>query len=83
MAAAVREAAFLHLGGSLRLRTIIGCPTLVVGGPEGELGIGNRSVWDYLRDPLRTTFHGGCNVIAARDVDRGLAVLATDGLHRE
>jgi len=61
------------------LELVIACPTLVVGGPSWRLVPSNAVLVRYLMDPTRTTFEGGCNVVAVDDVARGHVLLAERG----
>ena len=61
------------------LELVIACPTLVVGGPSWRLVPSNAVLVRYLVDPTRTTFDGGCNVVAVDDVARGHVLLAERG----
>lgn len=44
------------------------CPTLTVGALDYRLSPSNANVVNYLNDPFRSTFLGGCSIVAARDV---------------
>ena len=55
------------------------CPTLVVGGPSWRLVPSNAVLVRYLLDPTRSTFDGGCNIVAVTDVARGHVLLAERG----
>ena len=55
------------------------CPTLVIGGHDYRLGPSNANLVNYLNDPFRSTFLGGCNVVAAEDVARAHLVAARHG----
>ena len=55
------------------------CPTIVVGPFDARLSPSNASILDYLTDPWKVTFPGGCNIVSARDVARGHILAATAG----
>jgi dihydroflavonol-4-reductase len=86
------EAAF-DMAGDLGLDLVVVCPALTVGAHDYRLSPSNASIVNYLNDPLRSTFVGGCNIVSARDVaaghliaaERGTAgaryVLGSDNLH--
>ena len=61
------EAAF-EAGARLGLEVVAVCPALVIGGRDYRLGPSNANLVNYLNDPFRSTFLGGCNVVSARDV---------------
>lgn len=52
----------------LGLDLVLVCPTLVVGPLAPTLGPSNAVITSYLEDPIRMTFPGGCNIVAASDV---------------
>jgi dihydroflavonol-4-reductase len=61
------------------LELVTACPTLVIGGPSWRLVPSNAVLVRYLMDPTRSTFDGGCNVVAVADVARGHVLLAERG----
>ncbi len=61
------------------LELVVACPTVVLGGPDWRLVPSNAVLVRYLLDPTRTTFPGGCNVVAVGDVARGHVLLAEHG----
>jgi len=61
------EAAFAA-GSALGLEVVAVCPTLVMGAHDYRLGPSNANIVNYLNDPFRSTFIGGCNVVSAKDV---------------
>jgi len=63
-----QEQAAFDAGAALGLDVIAVCPTLVMGAHDYRLGPSNANIVNYLNDPLRSTFLGGCNVVSARDV---------------
>ena len=65
------------------LELVVACPTVVLGGPDWRLVPSNAVLVRYLLDPTRTTFPGGCNVVAVGDVARGHVLLAEHGQPRE
>lgn len=72
------EAAF-DAGARLGLEVVALCPTLVIGGHDYRLGPSNATLVNYLNDPFRSTFLGGCNVISAHDVALAHLVAARSG----
>jgi dihydroflavonol-4-reductase len=74
-----QEAAAFEAGQRLGLDVVAVCPTLVMGGHDHRLGPSNGNLVNYLNDPLRCTFLGGCNVVAAPDIGRAHVVAALHG----
>jgi dihydroflavonol-4-reductase len=52
---------------------------MAVGPFSPTLGPSNAVILTYLADPFRFTYPGGCNIVSARDVGRGHALLASVG----
>lgn len=59
------------------------CPTMSIGPYGYTLGPSNAVIVSYLSDSLRTTFPGGCNIVAVRDVARGHILVAEKGVAGE
>ncbi|MGM9516317.1 NAD-dependent epimerase/dehydratase family protein [Roseateles sp. DB2] len=72
------EAAF-DSGRRLGLDVLTVNPTLVIGGHDYRLGPSNANLVNYLNDPLRCTFLGGCNVVAAPDIGQAHLIVARRG----
>ena len=68
-----------HVAQSRGLELVVACPTVVLGGPDWRLVPSNTVLVRYLLDPTRTTFPGGCNIVAVGDVARGHVLLAEHG----
>lgn len=64
-----------HLG----IEVVFACPTLSIGGYAAVLGPSNALITTYLADPTRSTFDGGCNLVAADDIGRAHVILAERG----
>lgn len=73
------EAAFAA-GERLGLEVVAVCPALVIGGRDHRLGPSNANLVNYLNDPFRSTFLGGCNVVSAQDVALAHIVAARRGM---
>jgi dihydroflavonol-4-reductase len=58
---------------------VAACPTMTIGPHDYRLGPSNGALVSYLNDPFRTTFPGGCNMVAVQDVARGHVLLAQQG----
>ena len=69
----------LDLAGRLGLEVVLACPTMSVGGHATTLGPSNALITDYLADPTRTSFQGGCNIVSVRDVGVAHILLAERG----
>ena len=55
------------------------CPTLTIGGPDFHLTESNRMMVNYIRDPYKSTWIGGCNIVSADDVANAMLLLAEKG----
>ncbi|MEJ0015125.1 MAG: NAD-dependent epimerase/dehydratase family protein [Acetobacteraceae bacterium] len=55
------------------------CPTMAIGPTGSSLGPSNAMLVAYLADPFRSTYPGGCNLVAARDVAAGHLLIAAAG----
>lgn len=61
----------IELGRRFGVEVLLACPTMSVGPHGTALGPSNGIIVSYLRDPLRLTYPGGCNIVSVRDVARG------------
>jgi len=75
-----QELAVFDVGERLGLDVVAVCPTLVIGAHDYRLGPSNGNLANYLNDPLRCTFPGGCNVVAAQDVGLAHLIAALRGM---
>ena len=55
------------------------CPTLTIGGPDFHLTESNRMMVNYIKDPYKSTWIGGCNIVSADDVAGAMLLLAEKG----
>ena len=55
------------------------CPTLTIGGPDFHLTESNRMIVNYIKDPYKSTWIGGCNIVSAVDVANAMVLLAEKG----
>jgi dihydroflavonol-4-reductase len=55
------------------------CPTLCVGPHDYRLSESNAIIINYLNDPFRSTWPGGCNIVAVEDVAKGHILAARNG----
>lgn len=74
-----QEKAAFDTGADLGLEVISVCPALAIGPFDYRLGPSNANVVNYLNDPFRSTFLGGCNIVSARDVATGHIIAAERG----
>jgi dihydroflavonol-4-reductase len=74
-----QEKAAFEMGAKLGLDVVAVCPTLVMGAFDYRLSPSNANIVNYLNDPFRSTFIGGCNIVSARDVANGHILAAARG----
>lgn len=74
-----QERAAFAIAAHLEQDIVAVCPTLVMGAYDYRLSPSNASIVNYLNDPFRSTFLGGCNVVAAEDVAAGHLLAAERG----
>lgn len=69
----------MEMADRLGIALVIACPTMSVGPAAPRLGPSNGMIVSYLADLTRSTFPGGCNIVAARDVGAAQILLAERG----
>jgi dihydroflavonol-4-reductase len=74
-----QERVAFELARELDLDLVVVCPGLTVGSYDYRLSPSNASIANYLNDPMRFTFPGGCNIVSARDVAAGHVIAARRG----
>ncbi len=74
-----QSAVAFSTAASLGIELVAVCPTLTMGAWDYGLSESNAIIVKYLNDPFRTTFAGGCNVVAATDIARGHLLVAEKG----
>jgi dihydroflavonol-4-reductase len=74
-----QEEVGFNTGAAINQDVVAVCPTLVMGGHDYRLSPSNASIVNYLNDPFRCSFLGGCNVVSAHDVARGHILAAEFG----
>lgn len=74
--------AFEH-AKALGLELVAICPTMSMGPHGYRLGPSNGIIVSYLDDHFRSTYPGGCNIVAVTDVARALIIAADKGLSGE
>lgn len=78
-AKAAQERSAMDYAKKLGVELIAACPTIVVGAHDYRAVPSTAVILDYLKDALRVTFPGGCNVVHVGDVARGHVLLAQRG----
>jgi dihydroflavonol-4-reductase len=78
-AKARQEREAFTLAERLGIDLVAALPTITVGGPDYRLVPSNAIIVNYLNDPWRMTFPGGCNIVHVQDVARGHVLLAEHG----
>jgi len=63
----------------LGVEVIAICPTLTVGGPDINLTESNRMMVNYIKDPFKSTWIGGCNIVSVQDIASAILLLAEKG----
>jgi dihydroflavonol-4-reductase len=79
LAKAAQEKAAFEAGRETGIPVVAALPAVVVGPHDVRLSPSNAIITTFLRDPLRLTYPGGCNVVAAADVARGHLLLLEQG----
>jgi dihydroflavonol-4-reductase len=67
------------MAAELGLEVVLACPTMTLGRTSSTVGPSNGLIIAYLRDGLRCTYPGGCNIVSAEDVASGHMMLAEKG----
>jgi dihydroflavonol-4-reductase len=75
-----QEQAAFESGARVGLDVVAVCPTVVIGAHDYRLGPSNANLVNYLNDPFRCTFLGGCNVVSAKDVAQAHLAAARRGV---
>jgi dihydroflavonol-4-reductase len=78
-AKAAQETAAFAEGEATGVAVVAANPTVVVGPHDVRLSPSNAIITTFLLDPLRLTYPGGCNIVAAADVARGHLLLLERG----
>ncbi len=61
------------------IELVAACPTLCMGPHDYGLAESNAIIVNYLQDPLRSTWPGGCNIVSVTDVAAGHLLIAEKG----
>ena len=63
----------------LGIDVVAACPTVCAGGHDFGLSESNAIILNYLEDPFRATWPGGCNIVSVKDVALGHLLIAENG----
>jgi dihydroflavonol-4-reductase len=74
-----QEQTAFSLGKKYGVEVIAICPTLTIGAPDLHLTESNRMMVNYIKDPYKSTWIGGCNIVSADDVANAMLLLADKG----
>jgi dihydroflavonol-4-reductase len=80
IAKARQERAACARAAELGVDLVAVCPTLVVGPHDFRLSTSHAALVNYLADPWKATFPGGCNIVSVLDVARGHLLAAERGV---
>lgn len=78
-AKAAAERAAIERATELGVELVMALPCITIGGPDYKPVPSNAHLLDYLADPTRLGFPGGCNIVDVDDVARGHLLLAEQG----
>ncbi len=79
LAKAAQERLAVERAAAVGVELVTACPGVAVGPHGVKLGPSNRVIVNYLADPFKTTFPGGCNLVSVADVAAGHLLLALHG----
>lgn len=80
---AEQEKLALQLAEMYHIDLLVVNPTLTVGAPDYGLTESNHMIVSYLKDPFKTTWIGGCNIVSVNDVVEGHILAAEKGKRGE
>jgi dihydroflavonol-4-reductase len=78
-----QEQAAFEFGEKNKLDVRAVCPAVTVGAPDFNLTESNRMIVRYLKDPLKATWLGGCNIVSVKDVAAAHLLVAENGKRGE
>jgi dihydroflavonol-4-reductase len=67
-------------GAASGVDVVAACPAVTIGAHDTRLSPSNSIIITFLRDPLRLTYPGGCNVVSVTDVAHGHLLLLERGV---
>lgn len=74
-----QEQAGFGRAAELGVDMLAACPAISVGPHDYGLSESNAIIVSYLKDPLKSTWPGGCNIVAVEDVALGHILIAKHG----
>jgi dihydroflavonol-4-reductase len=74
-----QERAAFRRAAELGVDLVAVCPTITIGPHDYRLSPSNAVIVNYLADPLKITYPGGCNIVSVSDVARGHVIAAESG----
>lgn len=63
----------------LEIELMAVCPTITLGAPDFGLTESTQMMVNYLKDPLKASWIGGCNLVAAKDVAEAHILVSEKG----
>jgi dihydroflavonol-4-reductase len=74
-----QEQAGFRRAAELGIDILAACPTVCVGPHDYRLSESNAIIVNYLMDPFKATWSGGCNIVSVQDVVQGHILVAEQG----
>jgi dihydroflavonol-4-reductase len=74
-----QEQTAFGLADRFGIELVAACPTVCLGPHDYGLTESNAIIVNYLHDPLRSTWPGGCNIVSVADVAEGHRLIAERG----
>jgi dihydroflavonol-4-reductase len=68
-----------QLADQFGIEMVSACPTVCMGSHDYRLSESNAIIVNYLLDPLKATWPGGCNIVSVEDVALGHLLIASKG----
>ncbi len=74
-----QEKVAFQLAEKFGIEMVAACPTVCMGPHDYRLSESNAIIVNYLQDPLKATWPGGCNIVSVEDVAQGHLLIAKKG----
>ncbi len=74
-----QEKTGFELADKLGIKLISVLPAVTVGGRDYRLSESNSIIVNYLNDPFKASWIGGCNIVSVKDVAKGHLIAALKG----
>lgn len=74
-----QEKAGFERAAQLNLDMVAVCPTVCLGPYDYRLSESNAIIVNYLNDPFKATWRGGCNIVSVNDIAQGQILVAEKG----